>query len=131
MRKEAGGVSMSEINIKDVKITFGGTELTKFDGGFFTVDEPNTRSEIDRIEHAIKYGMLKIAYRNFRAFQSSVTKDKECIHSEYFTYASKLPESQRFGKSSMILAQVLNLMKYKDSIDMFKPLEFNPLLVEI
>ena len=117
--------------MSDIKITFNGTELTKLDGGFFTVDEPNTRSEIDRIEHALKYGMLKIAYRNFRAFQSFVTKDKECIYSEYFTYASKLPESQRFGKSSMILAQVLNLMKYKDNIDMFKPLKFNPLLVEI
>lgn len=122
---------MSGINIKDVKITFGGDELTKFDGGFSTVDEPNTGSEIDRIEHAINYGMRKIAYRNFRAFQSFVTKDKECIYSEYFTYASKLPESQRFGKSSMILTQVLNLMKYKDNIDMFKPLKFNPLLVEI
>ena len=42
-----------------------------------------------------------------------------------------MPESQRFGKSSMILAQALNLMKYKDNIDMFKPLKFNPLLVEI
>ena len=110
---------MSGINIKDVKITFCGTELTKFDGGFFTVDELNTQSEIDRIEHDLKYGMRKIAYRNFRAFPSSVTI-KECIYSEYFTYASKLPESQRFGRSSMILAQVLNLMKYKDSIDMFK-----------
>lgn len=48
-----------------------------------------------------------------------------------FTYASKLPESQRFGKSTMILAQALNLLKYKDNIDMFKPLKFNPLLVEI
>lgn len=122
---------MSEINLSDVKISFGGTELTKFDGGFFTVDELNTGSEIDRIEHALKYGMRKIAYRNFRAFQSSVTKDKECIYSEYFTYASKLPKSQRFGKSTMILAQALNLLKYKDNIDMFKPLKFNPLLVEI
>ena len=69
---------MSDINIKDVKISFGGTELAKFDGDFLTVDEPNTGSEINRIEHAINYGMLKIAYRNFRAFQSSVTKDKEC-----------------------------------------------------
>lgn len=117
--------------MSDIKITFKGTELTKFDGGFFTFDEPNTESEIDRIEQALKYGMRKIAYRNFRAFQSPVTKGKECIYSEYFTYASKLPESQRFGKSSMILAQALNLMKYKDNIDMFKPLKFNPLLVEI
>lgn len=122
---------MGGINIKDVKISFGGKELTKFDGGFFTVDELNTGSEIDSIEQALKYGMRKIAYRNIRAFQSSVTKNKECIYSEYFTYASKLPESQRFGKSTMILAQVLNLMKYKDNIDMFKPLKFNPLLMEI
>ena len=122
---------MSDINISDVKISFGGTELTEFDGGFFTVDEPNTESEIDRIEHAINYSMRKIAYRNFRAFQSSVTKDKECIYSEYFTYASKLPESQRFGKSTMILSQVLNLMKYRDFADKFKPLKFTPHLVEI
>jgi hypothetical protein len=53
---------MSDIKISDIKITFRGTELTKFDGGFFTVDEPNTQSEIDRIEHALKYGMRKIAY---------------------------------------------------------------------
>lgn len=124
-------MSMSDINISDVKITFGGTELTKFDGSFFTVDELNKRSEIDRIEHAIKFGMRKIVYRNFMAFRSSVIKDKECIYSEYFTYARKLPESQRFGKSSMILSQALNLLKYKDNIEMFKPLKFNPLLVEI
>lgn len=122
---------MSDNNISDIKISFGGTELAKFDGDFFTVDEPNTQSEIDRIEHALNYGMLKIAYRNFRAFQSFVTKDKECIYSEYFTYASKLPESQRFGKSSMILVQVLNLMKYRDFADKFKPLKFTPHLVEI
>lgn len=122
---------MSRINIKDVKISFGGTELTKFDGGFFTVDEPNTGSEIDSIEHALKYGILKIAYRNFRAYQSFITKEKECMYTEYFTYASKLPKSQRFGKSTMILSQALNLLKYKDCIDMFKPLKFNPLLVEI
>lgn len=115
---------MSGINIKDVKISFGGTELTKFDGGFFTVDELNTVSEIDCIEHAIKYGMQKIAYRNFRAFQSFVTKEKECIYSEYFTYASKLPKSQRFGKSSIVLAQVLNLLKYMDYADRFQPLKF-------
>lgn len=114
-----------------IKISFGGTELTEFDGGFFTVDELNTGSEIGRIEHALKYGILKIAYRNVRAFQSLVTKEKECMYSEYFTYASKHPKSQRFGKSTMILAQVLNLLKYKDNIDMFKPLKFNPLLVEI
>jgi hypothetical protein len=94
-------------------------------------DEPNTGSEIDRIEHAIKYGMQKIAYRNFRAYQSFVTKEKECIYSEYFTYASKLPKSQRFGKSSMILSQVLNLLKYQDCADKFKPLKFTPHLVEI
>lgn len=117
--------------MSEIKITFKGTELTKFDGGFFTVDELNTGSEIDRIEHALKYGMRKIAYRNIRSFQSFVTKEKDCIYSEYFTYASKLPESQRFGKSTMILSQVLNLLKYKDNIDMFKPLKFNPLLVEI
>lgn len=122
---------MSGINIKDVKISFGGKELTQFDGDFFTVDELNTGSEIDRIKHALKYGMLEIAYRNVWAFQSSVTKDKECMYSEYFTYASKLPESQRFGKTTMILSQALNLLKYKDSIEMFKPLKFNPLLVEI
>jgi len=109
--------------MSDIKITFKGIELKKFDGGFFTVDELNTESEIDRIEHAIKYGMRKIAYRNF--------KEKECMYSEYFTYASKLPESQRFGKSTMILSQALNLLKYKDNIEMFKPLKFNPLLVEI
>ena len=117
--------------MSDVKITFGGTELTKFDSGFFTVDELNVESKIDRIEHALNYRMRKIAYRNFRAFQSFVTKEKECMYSEYFTYASKLPESQRFGKYTMILSQVLNLSKYKDNIDMFKPLKFNPLLVEI
>lgn len=122
---------MSNINISDVKISFGGTELTKFDGDFFTVDELNVESKIDRIEHAINYRMRKIAYRNFRAFQSFVTKEKECMYSEYFTYASKLPESHRFGKSTMILSQVLNLSKYKDNIDMFKPLKFNQLLVEI
>lgn len=122
---------MSGIDIKDVKISFGGTELTKLDSDFFTIDELNTGSEIDRIEHAIKYGMQKIAYRNFRAFQSFVTKEKECIYSEYFTYASKLPKSLRFGKTTMILSQVLNLLKYKDNIEMFKPLKFNPLLVEI
>lgn len=122
---------MGGINIKDVKISFGGTELTKLDSDFFTVDEPNTGSEIDRIEHAIKYGMQKIAYRNFRAFQSFVTKEKECMYSEYFTYASKLPKSQRFGKSAMILSQVLNLLKYQDCADKFKPLRFTPQLVEI
>lgn len=122
---------MGGINIKDVKISFGGTELTKCDSDFFTIDEPNTGSEIDRIEHAIKYGMQKIAYRNFRAFQSFVTKEKECMYSEYFTYASKLPKSQRFGKSAMILSQVLNLLKYQDCADKFKPLKFTPQLVKI
>lgn len=117
---------MSDINISDVKISFGGTELTKFDGGFFTVDELNAGSEIDRIEHALKYGMRKIAYRNFRAFQSLVTKEKEFMYSEYFfKYASKLPESQRFGKSSIVLAKVLNLLKYMDNADRFQPLKFN------
>lgn len=122
---------MSGINIKDVKISFGRTELTKFDGGFFTVDELNTGSKIDRIEHAINYGMQKIMLRNFMAFQSFVTKEKECIYSEYFTYASNLPKSQRFGKSTMILSQVLNLLKYQDFSDKFKPLKFTPHLVEI
>lgn len=122
---------MSDINIKDVKISFGRTELTKLDSDFFTIDDTNTGSEIDRIEHAIKYGMQKIVYRNFRAYQSFVTKEKECIYSEYFTYASKLPKSQRFGKSSMILSQVLNLLKYQDCADKFKPLKFTPHLVEI
>lgn len=75
----------------------------------------NTVSEIDCIEHAIKYGMQKIAYRNFRAFQSFVTKEKECMYSEYFTYASKLPKSQRFVMSSFVLAQALNLLKYRYS----------------
>lgn len=122
---------MSEINIKDVKIKFGGTELTKFDGGFFTVDELNTGSEIDRIEHAINFGMREIAYRNFRAFQSYLTKEKECIYSEYFTYASKFPKSMRFGKTTMILSQVLNLIKYQDFADKFNPLRFKPQLVKI
>lgn len=69
--------------------------------------------------------MLKITYRNFRTFQSFVTKEKECMYSEYFTHASKLPKSQRFGKSSIVLAQVLNLLKYMDIEDKFKPPKFN------
>lgn len=117
---------MSGINIKDVKISFNGTKLKKFGSDFFTIDELNTGSEIDRIEHAIKYGMQKIMLRNFRAFQSFVTKEKECMYSEYFfKYASKLPESQRFGKSSIVLAQALNLLKYMDNADRFQPLKFN------
>ena len=116
---------MSDINISDVKITLGGTELKKFGSDFFTIDELNTGSEIDRIEHAIKYGMQKIMLRNFSAFQSFVTKEKECMYSEYFfKYSSKLPESQRFGKSSIVLAQALNLLKYMDNADRFKPLKF-------
>lgn len=96
-----------------------------------TIDELNIESKVNRIEHKIEFGMSEILRRNYNAFSSFVTKAKECNYSEYFTYASKLPKSQRFGKSSMILAQVLNLMKYKDSIDMFKPLKFTPHLVEI
>lgn len=34
---------MSGINIKDVKITFGGTELTKFDGKF-EISAENTKT---------------------------------------------------------------------------------------
>lgn len=122
---------MGEINLSDVKISFGGTELTKFDSGFFTVDELNTGSEIDRIEHAIKYGMQKIMWRNFRAYQSFFNKEKECMYSEYFTYASNLPKSMRFGKTTMILSQVLNLIKYQDFADKFKLLRFKPQLVKI
>ena len=122
-------ISAFEINMANVDPFWG--KCPNCGASTRKVYDGNTGSEIDRIEHAIKYGMRKIAYRNFRAFQSFVTKDKECVYSEYFTYASKLPKSQRFGKSSMILSQVLNLMKYKDNIDMFKPLKFNPLLVEI
>lgn len=100
------------------------------DGDLFTVDELN-KTKIDRIEQSLNLGITKIVYRNFRAFQSYVTTEKECMYSEYFTYASKLPESQRFGKSTMILSQVLNLMKYRDFAEKFKPLKFTPHLVEI
>lgn len=98
---------------------------------FVTIDELNVESKVNRIEHKIEFGMSEILRRNYNAFHSFVTKAKDCNYSEYFTYASKLPKSQRFGKSSMILSQVLNLLKYQDNIDKFKPLKFTPHLVEI
>lgn len=51
-------------------------------------------------------------------------EQKNCNYSEYFTYASKLPKSQRFGKSSFVLAQALNLLKYRGNADRFQPLKF-------
>ena len=89
------------------------------------IDELNIESKVNRIEHKIEFGMSEILRRNYNAFSSFVTKAKECNYSEYFTYASKLPKSQRFGKSSIVLAQVLNLLKYMDNADKFKPLKFN------
>ena len=91
----------------------------------------DVKIKVDPIELSLNYGITKIVARNFRAFQCYVTTAKECMYSEYFTYASKLPKSQRFGKSSMILSQVLNLLKYQDCADKFKPLRFTPQLVKI
>lgn len=89
-----------------------------------TIDELNIESKVNRIEHKIEYGMFEILRRNYNAFSSFVTKEKECIYSEYFTYANKLPKLKRFGKSSIVLAQALNLLKYMDNADRFQPLKF-------
>lgn len=89
-----------------------------------TIDELNIESKVNRIEHKIEFGMSEILRRNYKAFSSYVTKAKECNYSEYFTYASKLQKSQRFGKSSIVLAQALNLLKYMDNADRFQPLKF-------
>ena len=56
---------------------------------------------------------VRLNLNNIEAYYS-ITKTKDCNYSEYFTYASKLPKSQRFGKSSFVLAQALNLLKYMD-----------------
>lgn len=96
-----------------------------------TIDELNIESKVNRIENKIEFGMSEILRRNYNAFSSFVTKAKECNYSEYFTYASKLPKSQRFGKSTMILSQMLNLIKYQDFADKFKPLRFKPQLMKI
>ena len=96
-----------------------------------TIDELNIESKVNRIENKIEFGMSEILRRNYNAFSSFVTKAKECNYSEYFTYASKLPKSQRFGKSTMILSQMLNLIKYQDFADKFKPLWFKPQLMKI
>lgn len=78
------------------------------------INELNIESKLNRIEHKIEFGMFEILRRNYKAFSSFVTKAKDCNYSEYFTYASKLPKSQRFEKSSFVLAQALNLLKYMD-----------------
>lgn len=86
---------------------------------------------MDKMEKHLEKCMYETLAKSFTAYHGFVKDQKENLYNEYFNYASKLPKSQRFGKSSMVLAQALNLLKYRDCKEKFKPLKFTPHLVEI
>ncbi len=115
--------------MNDIKIKFNGTELKPFSG---TIDELNIEERnISLIEESIKKRILIIMANSPRALAGFIKDQRKVLYNDYFTYASKLPKSQRHGKSSLVLAQALNLLKYSDSIECFRPARFIPQLVKI
>lgn len=113
--------------MNNIEIKFKGTELKPF---YYTLDELNEARNRSIIEESIKRRMLLLMANSPRAFIGFIKDQRKVLYNDYFTYASKFPKSQRFGKS-LVLAQAFNLMKYCDCIECFRPVRFSPQLLKI